>query len=109
VDARILNAGLHLAMAWGEHWLKPIQARLHVQFPTLHPAELDSYDEVCRAAMTFGQEQVLVALESANRHEAEGLRLFQLALREKYPWIDDDNRTRLHSQGCYYAWKDGAL
>jgi hypothetical protein len=58
--------------------------------------------------MTFGHAQVLVALEAAQRDEAEALRLFNLALHEKYPWVDDDNRARLHSQGRYYAWKDGA-
>lgn len=109
MDARILNAGLQLAMAWGAAWLQPIQARLHAQFPRLTPAELDSYDETCRAAMAFGHEQVLVTLEAAQRDEAEALRLFNQTLHEKYPWIDDDNRTRLYSQGCYYAWKDGAL
>jgi hypothetical protein len=109
VDARILNAGLHLAMEFGEHWLQPIQNRLHAKFPRLTPAELDSYDEICRAAMAFGHEQVLLALAAAKRNEVEAQRLFTLALREKYAWVDDDNRARLHSQGCYYAWKDGAL
>jgi hypothetical protein len=109
VDARILNVGLQLAMEWGEHWLQPIQSRLHARFPRLTPDELSRYDRVCRDAMTFGHEQVLCALTAANRNEAEARRLFTQALREKYPWIDDDNRARLHSQGCYYAWKDGAL
>jgi hypothetical protein len=30
----ILNAGLHLAMEWGEDWLTPIQERLGSSYPS---------------------------------------------------------------------------
>ncbi len=32
---------------------------------------------------------------------------FTKDLRESYPWISDANLSRLFSQSCYYAWKDG--
>jgi hypothetical protein len=53
-ESKILNCGLHLAMEWGENWLRPIQQRLAKRFPQLTQSELYHYDSECRAAMEFG-------------------------------------------------------
>ncbi len=40
-DSAILNAGLDLAMEFGEHWLAPIQDRLGALYPALNARDLD--------------------------------------------------------------------
>jgi hypothetical protein len=109
MDADILNAGLDLAMAWGQHWLQPIQGRLAQAFPALDTAQLDAYDRACREAMRFGHGQVPVRWAEAAGDEAAAERAFAAAMRARYPWVSADNLGRLFSQGCYYAWKNGEI
>ena len=40
-DPAVLNAGLELAMAWGEDWLEPIVRRLAERYPELLRQQLD--------------------------------------------------------------------
>ena len=94
-------------MAFGENWLSPIQGRLSAKFPQLTPDALDAYDRVCRAAMTFGHEQVIKVQEAKGK--AEQFRLIRDAVLERHPWVTGENLDRLFSQGCYYAWKDGLV
>ena len=51
MDAPSLNAGLELAMEFGQDWLKPIQSRLALEHPQLSAAEPDEADALCRRAM----------------------------------------------------------
>jgi hypothetical protein len=109
MDPRILNVGLHLAMEFGENWLRPIQQRLAVAFGTLTPDELDTYDRICRQTMAFGEQQVRLRWKEAAGNETEAYRLFKIAVLDQYPWVTDGNLSRLFTQGCYYAYKDGEL
>lgn len=109
MDERILNAGLHLAMEFGENWLCPIQERLAGKFPELSRDGLNKYERMCREVMTFGHEQVPARWREARGNEAEALRLFKMAMRDRYPWVTDENLSHLFSQGCYYAWKNGEM
>ena len=101
-DPAVLNDGLHLAMAWGDDWLRPIQARLAQQHPTLAAGELDRCDAVCREAMRFGHAQVLPL---APLGESERIAAWKEQLLARYPWINEANLSRLYSQGMYYAMK----
>jgi hypothetical protein len=105
MDRRILNAGLDLAMEFGEHWLSPIQERLAAKCPSLSAAELDAYNDACRAAMHFGHEQVALKIREAGNDHAKHFRRFRTAVLARYPWISAGNLKRLFSQGCYYAMK----
>jgi hypothetical protein len=105
MNKRVLNAGLDLAMAFGEHWLSPIQARLAAQFTSLSRAELDTYNDLCRKAMLFGHQQVALKIKEASNDQTAHFQLFRTAVLEKYPWITAKNLKRLFSQGCYYAMK----
>jgi hypothetical protein len=109
MDAAVLNAGLKLAMAFGEYWLQPIQSRLAGTFPELSRAELDEYDSLCREAMNFGHAQVPSSWRSAGGSQREAFRLFREIVLRRYGWVSDDNLSHLFAQGCYYAWKDGDL
>jgi len=100
----IWNAGLSMAMEWGENLLKPIQPRLAASYPTLIPAELDEINTVCQAAMKFGHDTVYrLASKSGSQTKLES---FAVLMRRRYPWVDADNVSRLFNQGMYYAWKD---
>lgn len=105
----VLNAGLELALEFGENWLQPIQTRLAQQHPELSSAELEECDAICREAMTFGHEQVRVCWRGAGTSQDEAFRRFRDAVRRRFDWIDDARLSHLFSQGCYYAWKDGDL
>ena len=101
---KILNAGLHLVMEWGENLLKPIQVRLGTHYPELSPADLDEINTICQSAMRFGHDYVYdLASISGKDTKSDS---FERVMRERYPWIDRGNLTNLFSQGMYYAWKD---
>lgn len=107
MDVTILNAGLALAMEFGENWLQPIQSRLAAKYPDLAAAELEAYNAACQKAMKSGHELVRSCMKKAGGVQQEAQRLFCDAITERYPWMDDANVAHLFSQGCYYAWKDG--
>lgn len=108
-ESKILNAGLSLAMEFGADWLKPIQSRLAREYPELTRAELDAYEGECRSAMEFGHAEVQKSWRAAGGSQGEAVRVFREAMLGRYAWIEEENVSRLFSQGSYYAWKDGEL
>lgn len=103
LDRGILNIGLDLAMAWGEFWLQPIQGRLSATCPQLSPQQLDDYNTVCHDAMVYGQRLVYTLVERAGPDiSTEGWRRDVLA---RFPWVNEENLTRMFSQGMYYTMK----
>jgi hypothetical protein len=109
MESHILNTGLDMAMEWGEHWLQPIQERLHKHYPHLSQTELDQYNEQCQAAMKYGHREVPICWQESAGKESAAQKLFDKRMRDHYPWVTSDNIGRLFSQGCYYAWKNGEL
>jgi hypothetical protein len=99
----ILNIGLSLAMEFGENWLKPIQSRLANQCPDLNSHELDEYNSTCQAVMKTSNNLVYSMMEK------DGLNVnqkdWEKTILRSYPWINQGNRSRLFSQGMYYAMK----
>jgi hypothetical protein len=100
---------MELAMEFGKNWLQPIQNRLGRKHRALSRADLDEYERICREALNYGVEQVKVQMRAAARKEEEAARLFGEVMTNRYPWIAPKTQSRLFSQGCYYAWKDGEL
>jgi len=96
MDTVIANKALELAMAWGADWLKPTQARLRVLFPTLSDKQLDEYDAIAQAAMTFGFNHMYASPNSERAQCAH-------VVRARFPWVSDENVAHIHSQGSYYA------
>jgi hypothetical protein len=102
-------------MEWGEHWLAPIHDRLASAHPWLSAAEIDAYDEVCRAVMRAGHDAVADALDAAwsergwttleDIDTADVHRAFAARMSELAPWASDETLGRLFSQGMYYALK----
>jgi hypothetical protein len=101
-EATLLNAGLALAMAWGEDWLKPIQPRLKAQFPALDDTQADQVNTLCQAAMRHGHATV-VSLGGPGVPVHRDA--WASVVLEPYPWISEDNLSHLYSQGMYYAMK----
>ena len=100
----VLNAGLHLAMEFGENWMKPIQSRLHERYPALSEAELNELNQICQDAMRFGHARVYdLAAKSGDKTKFAAFKPLMMA---KYAWVNGHNLSRLFSQGMYYAWKD---
>lgn len=100
----ILNAGLNLAMEFGENWLQPIQERLSKKYPHLSAEDLVEYNTLCKSAMNFGHE---IVYELAEQHGKETkYEKFEPIYIQKYSWVSRKNLSRLFSQGMYYAWRD---
>ena len=87
VDAGILNLGLELATAFGEHWMSPIQPRLSAAHPELSPKELDQFDEISRKAMKRGHDLVPLCFRDTASVQREAYLLFEKRLREDYSWV----------------------
>lgn len=105
MDPQILNDGLELAMVFGPDWLKPIQPRLALKYPELTPAELEACNTVCREAMFFGHNLLLVVWKKAHHDEPLTRAFFARGLLAKYPWVSPENLAHLTSQSYYYAFK----
>lgn len=111
----ILNQGLKLALAWGVDWLQPIQERLAALHPELSKEELEDYNNICREAMFAGFKLVETGFteESAtvrrknqsDSSDAVVNSAFKAQMLKQYPWVNDDNLSRLFSQGMYYKMK----
>ena len=111
-EVEILNSGLSFAMEFGQDWLQPIQERLAKKFSFLSSLELDNYNAICKNAMNVGQEFIFEILENLEENnqtikEKELKQKFADFILSKYNWIDKKNITKLFSQICYYAYKDG--
>src|SRR5687768_5506524 len=92
MDTAILNVAMSLAMEWGADWMKPTQDRLRKRFPSLSDQRLDEYDATARAAMNFGHGYVY-------DHAGCTYEQFASAIRVHFPWISDENSSRVYSQG----------
>lgn len=101
----LLNEGLELAMDWGESWLSPINGRLHALHPYLGVDELEEFNVACQGAMRLAHETVHALLHSGSK----SLSVETLApiVRDRYPWVRQENLGRLLNQGVYYAAKVG--
>jgi len=102
---QFLNDGLHLAMEWGEDWLKPIQERLSKAYPGLSKEQLDEYNTICQAAMKYGHDVTYKLAEVKGKNAS--FEEFESIMISRYPWVNSKNLSRLFSQGMYYSWKDG--
>jgi len=109
MDTQTLNVGLAMAMEFGQNWLRPIQERLQARYSHLSEAELDEYNEQCRAAMNFGHSRLRECWRASDKKKDVAFQLFRKCVLAAYPWVSADNLGHLFSQGCYYAWKDGEL
>lgn len=108
----ILNSGLNYALDFGKNWLQPIQQRLKNKYKFLTEENLNEYDLLCREAMNYGHEFIYQTLQklcddNMTINEIELNRNFRDAIFNKYLWINKSNLSKMFSQGCYYAWKDG--
>lgn len=101
--APLLNEGLALAMAWGQDWLMPIQTRLRQRHPALSEQELDEINAFCQTAMKFGHAEALN--QAPDQPDDAKKAAFSIAVKARYPWINDENLSQLYSQGMYYAMK----
>lgn len=103
----ILNAGLRLAMDWGDQWLRPIQQRLSEIYTHLSDESLNQCNTECQATMKFGNE-LIMQIAKLNDGDIDRV-VWRERIRTRATWINEDNLSSLYSQGMYYAYKDGGL
>lgn len=98
MDPTIANIALDLALEWGENFHKPTQPRLALQHPELSAAQLDAYDTNARSAMSLAFDHLY---KNPNCERSQTAKV----VRSQFPWVNDANISRMHSQGQYYAMK----
>ncbi|HRG89063.1 MAG TPA: hypothetical protein PLW44_08605 [Chitinophagales bacterium] len=108
-EAEILNAGLQLAMEFGENWLKPIQQRLFRRYNFLTKEELDKYNLICKTALEDGVRFIhntLTNIDARQQYITENELRLELAtfMRKKYGWINNQGIDRVFNQSSYHAW-----
>ena len=101
----LLNEGLELAMDWGGDWLSPINGRLHALHPYLGANELEESNVACQGAMRLAYETVHALLHGGSKSLA--VETLAPIVRDRYPWVSQENLVRLLNQGVYYAAKMG--
>lgn len=111
-ENEILNSGLNFAMEFGENWLQPIQKRLLFKYGFLTSKQRDEYNAICTTTMKIGHEFIYKSLadildKDETIKENQFKENFKNFMLNEFPWIDKRNMSRLFSQGCYYAYKDG--
>lgn len=97
----LLNGALLMSLEWGESWGKPLPPRLQARYTHLTGADADALSAWCDEVKNFAF--ALIEKEypetMANRPGTA-----RAQIKTRYPQVDDDNLSRLHNQGMYYAW-----
>ncbi|MBI5652191.1 MAG: hypothetical protein HZC40_17380 [Chloroflexi bacterium] len=100
-DDAIANTALDLSLEWGPNFGKPIQDRLLKKFPTITRARADELDQFCKEVKKFAfdlyYDQVM---PGKMRQDAA-----QAKIKQRYPFLNRANLSRLDTQGMYYAHK----
>lgn len=99
-----LNKGLELALEWGEHFGQPIQTRLSRLESHLSAEQLEVCQQLCQEVKYFAFDQIYRLYQQGIKDPS--LAQYQQPLLEKYPWVSQQNLSRLLNQGRYYAWRD---
>lgn len=97
-ESEILNKALELATEWGENFRKPIHDRIRVFYPELDDDEIDRLTKLAREAESF----IYALGEKECRGEIGEHDITAVAARE-YPWINQQNASRLAGIAMYYA------
>ena len=102
IDDETLNLSLGLAMDWGEDWLTQIQPRLKKRRPQLTAAQRNECNETAQAAMRLGNKSLREFLRPEFETDFDG---WANKLRQTYPWVSNENLSKLFSQAIYYSRK----
>lgn len=100
MDRGIYNKAIELSLEWGMNFGKPIRERLLFSYPDLKEEMIERLQAESKEIQTFAfnlywieADGEITLVEARNR------------ILGKYPLLDDDNLSRLESQGMYYARK----
>lgn len=99
MNAEIQNKAINLGLEWGANLMAPIPPRLRQQFPHLTNAEADELETLSRDVQKFA-----FALYEELYFERMARAAVENQIKVKFPFLDDQNMTRLYNQGMYYAW-----
>ena len=97
----ILNVAMNLTLEWGKNWLSPVDDRLKGFFPNIGDDKAKRIDTYIKET----RNDIFNIIEQYYLKELSDTQM-KLKIKDKYPFMNNDNYTRLLSQGMYYAWKD---
>lgn len=95
----VLNDALRLSLEFGDHWLRPVDGRLRARHPAVETAEAREVDALCRSIHPIAFPRIGLVYHGKLPEATARAEIFGA-----WPWIDEENRAHLWSQGMYYAW-----
>ena len=100
LDKDIINQALAFSSEWGENFQKPIHDRMKQKYPELSLETIDILQTYVRKAESFiynlAEQCCLGKIKEAE---------IQTNAYRQYPWISQQNASRLAGIGMYYANK----
>ncbi len=99
MNGEIRNCAINLGLEWGDNWQAPIGARIVKLFPQLTQTEADKLETLSRTVQKFAfalYEEVYFGRTPREDADAQ--------IKAKFAFLDEENMSRLHNQGMYYAW-----
>ena len=91
-------------MAFGKHWLEPIQSRLIKKYPELTKVEQDEFNSICQEAKHYGHDKMYKFAENEGKNISR--EAFSELFLSKYPWVNNKILKYVYNQGLYYVYKD---
>lgn len=103
----ILNAALAMELEWGDPRENPRDARLKRLYPGLSNSRVTEIFLLCSKVGMFGTGATYHLIMDETRDPSSAL--VGEIVRVQYPWVNDENISRMYSTGAYSAARDGVL
>lgn len=101
-DKTTLNTALKRHLEWGKEMKISFESKLLKDIPNISVGDIKKLTEYIKNI----SENILWDIYYNNYdRKTDKLKIDSLSeIKNKYPWIDEENLKILHTQGMYYAW-----
>lgn len=101
-DKTTLNTALKRHLEWGKEMKISFESKLLKDIPNISVGDIKKLTEYIKNI----SENILWDIYYNNYdRKTDKLKINSLSeIKNKYPWIDEENLKILHTQGMYYAW-----
>lgn len=100
MDIDVYNKAVELSLEWGMNFGKPIRDRLTHFYPDLYGDSIKRLEKESKDIQSYAFDMYWKEVDGEF-----SLAEIRMNIREKYPWLNDNNLSLLETQGMYYARK----
>ncbi|MDC7956213.1 hypothetical protein PKF05_10280 [Fusobacterium simiae] len=101
-DKNILNIALKRHLEWGKEMLIPLETKLLKDIPNISTDDLKKLVDYIKNISKDILWKIYYSNYDRKTNELKTNTVSEI--KNKYPWIDEENLKTLHLQGMYYAW-----